>query len=164
MKFKEYQEKALQTALYNTVAKKLLCPAIGLGTELEEYLTAKLEGSRKDQTKEIGDCMWYLAAFANHLDVHKLKYIPNIEENIYDLSSLHQGFMEMIKKTVRDYDFVVPDKYRDDMVEFLYVYYSILIDEMEKEEMNIVDIMEINLAKLKDRQERNVLSGDGDNR
>ena len=164
MKFKEYQEKAISTALYDSAIKKLLCSAIGMGTELDEYLDAKLDGSRKAKFFEMGDCCWKLAVFTHYIGIDRLKYIPDIEENIFDLPSLHQKFMEKIKKTIRDYDFIIPEKYMDDIIEFVYTYYSILQNEMESEGMDIIDVMTKNLAKLKDRQERNVLSGDGDER
>lgn len=166
MTFEEYQKKAKTTALYSTPAKQMICSGISLVTELEEYLDKlcllpNIEA--KALKDELGDCLWGLALFADHIGITRLKYIKS-EDSIYDLPSTGAKFLEKIKKTVRDFDFIIPDKYMDDIIDFLYIYYSAIQDEIERQGWTIVNIMELNLTKLKDRAERNTLSGDGDER
>ena len=165
MTFKEYQEKAKTTALYDSPVKQMLCSAIGLNTELDEYLEKKCNDPNNDaaQASEISDILWYLAIFTDYMEVNKLKYIPN-SCSIFDLPSEVAKFQEKIKKSIRDYNFEIPEKYHDDIIEFLYTFYSSIQDEIEKKRWTITGIMNLNLNKLSDRQVRGVLSGDGDER
>lgn len=165
MTFEEYQTKAKTTTLYTDATKQMLCSAIGMCTEIEEYLEAKCseDSSETAQMKEMGDALWYLAIFADHMGIRSLKYLPDAE-SIFDLPATCAKFLEMIKKTIRDYDYVIPEKYQDDITEFLYNYYSVIQKEIEALGWTIVDIMSLNLVKLSDRAVRNVLSGDGDER
>jgi NTP pyrophosphatase (non-canonical NTP hydrolase) len=108
MDFKTYQERAIKTAIYD-MEDAITYPALGLGGEVGE-LQGKISkvmrdksfvfGSAdlKDLSKEIGDCLWFLAALA------------------------------------------------DD--------FGLSLDQIAEE----------NLDKLKDRAERNVISGSGDDR
>lgn len=108
MDFKEYQDKAVQTAVYGA-GSKIIYPALGLGNEAGEVL-GKIKKVLRDNngeyskeqilgiSDEIGDVLWYMAALARDLDV------------------------------------------------------------------NLDDIAENNLRKLKDRQSRNVIHGSGDSR
>ena len=134
-------------------------------TELEEYLDSKCDDNSTEllRKKEISDALWYLAVFADHMGIHSLKYVVDTD-SIFDLPSSCAKFLEKIKKTIRDYDYVIPEKYTDDIIAFLYNYYSTLQKEIETMGWTIVDIMRINLSKLSDRAVRNVLAGDGDER
>lgn len=165
MTFEDYQTKAKSTALYTDSTKQMLCSSIGMCTEIEEYLDAKCDENSSEELrqKELGDGLWYLATFADHMKIRSLKYLPDAG-SIFDLPSACAKFLEQIKKTIRDYDYVIPEKYHDDMIEFLYNYYSVIQNEIDSMGWTIVNIMELNLAKLKDRAERNTLSGDGDER
>lgn len=108
MNFKQYQEDAVKTAIYNP-KYSIVYPALGLANEAGEVL-GKIkkvlrdnDGNFNDEQKgkiadELGDVLWYIAATARDLDI------------------------------------------------------------------SLDDIAEGNIAKLKDRQERNVLGGSGDKR
>lgn len=108
MDFKEYQEKAIKTAIYSE-NHCIVYPALGLANEAGEVL-GKIKKVLRDYNgeftaeqedviaSEMGDVLWYLAALAR--DLH------------YELDT----------------------------------------------------IAEMNIAKLEDRQKRNVLKGSGDNR
>jgi len=79
MNFKEYQKKAIKTAIYGT-GNKIIYPALGLANEAGEVL-GKIkkvlrdkegnfdEESRKQISDEIGDVLWYMAALSNDIDI-----------------------------------------------------------------------------------------------
>lgn len=76
MDFKEYQERAKDTAIYKD---KIIYPALELSSEAGEVcgkVKNWLRGDYKsdvvfklDIIKEIGDCLWDLAMIANDLDI-----------------------------------------------------------------------------------------------
>ena len=108
MNFDEYQKEALETAIYGA-GNKIIYPALGLANEAGEVL-GKIkkvlrdnngefnEFTNKEIAKELGDCLWYIAALAKDID------------------------------------------------------------------WNLNEIAQINISKLKDRRERGVIQGNGDNR
>ena len=79
MDFKEYQEKALETAVYGA-GHKIIYPALGLANEAGEVLgkikkvlrdndgefTLEL---RKSIGKEMGDVLWYIAALSSDIEI-----------------------------------------------------------------------------------------------
>lgn len=84
MDFKEYQEKALSTAVYPDVGHNIIYPALKLAGEAGEtadkigklwrnknYTSGKqysLE-ERIAVAKEMGDVLWYLAAISNEISM-----------------------------------------------------------------------------------------------
>jgi NTP pyrophosphatase (non-canonical NTP hydrolase) len=81
MNFKEYQQKAVSTAIYPR-KHKIIYPALGLGDEAGEVLgkikkwlrgdddKEKLSQERKEAiADEMGDVLWYLAALSRDLNV-----------------------------------------------------------------------------------------------
>jgi len=77
MNFREYQEKAKETAVYPKINKGFEYPAMGLAAEVGELLN-KLKKVFRDKvpmdeefkrvmTKEIGDVLWYVAALSTEL-------------------------------------------------------------------------------------------------
>lgn len=82
MKFSDYQQQAIKTALYPKVAgHSWVYPALGLANEAGE-VTGKLkkvirdndgivdDQRRKDIAKELGDVLWYLAQVATELEIN----------------------------------------------------------------------------------------------
>lgn len=79
MNFKEYQEKAVSTAIYKD-SHKITYPALGLGNEVGE-VQGKIKKVLRDNngdfspewtTKiadEIGDVLWYMAALCRDLNI-----------------------------------------------------------------------------------------------
>ena len=75
MNFNEYQNKALETAIYPNFGNNIYYPALGLGGEVGEVLekikklmrdndgivTPEIQASIK---KELGDVLWYLAVIS----------------------------------------------------------------------------------------------------
>ena len=95
MDFKEYQEKAWETAIYPNKGKNIYYPALGLGGEIGEVLekikkilrdeNEKVSKEKKQElTKEMGDVLWYLSALATEFNINLNKIA---EENILKLSS-----------------------------------------------------------------------------
>lgn len=79
MTFKDYQEKAVETAIYGT-GSKIIYPALGLANEAGEVL-GKIKKVLRDKDgmftpetnqiigDEIGDVLWYIAALARDLNL-----------------------------------------------------------------------------------------------
>jgi NTP pyrophosphatase (non-canonical NTP hydrolase) len=81
MKFSDYQQQAIKTALYPKVeGHGWIYPALGLANEAGE-VTGKLkkvlrdnngvvdDERRKDIAKELGDVLWYVAQVATELEI-----------------------------------------------------------------------------------------------
>lgn len=79
MTFKDYQDKAVETAIYGA-GNKIIYPALGLANEAGEVLgkikkvLRDKEGVFTEETNkaigdEIGDVLWYIAALARDLDI-----------------------------------------------------------------------------------------------
>lgn len=95
MNFKEYQEKAKETAIYPKTEPSWLYPLLGLGGETGEIFE-KLKKVIRDENgrvsqeklelikKELGDVLWYLATLSTELglDLNEIA-----EENIKKLFS-----------------------------------------------------------------------------
>jgi len=80
MTFKDYQDKAVETAIYGA-GNKIIYPALGLANEAGEVLgkikkvlrdkEGKFDdiGTRVAIADEMGDVLWYLAALAKDIDI-----------------------------------------------------------------------------------------------
>jgi NTP pyrophosphatase (non-canonical NTP hydrolase) len=83
MDFNEYQKAALATATYPNFGHNTLYPAMGLGGESGEALDKVkkwwrnynatqgndyTDEQRIELAKELGDCLWYLAALSYELE------------------------------------------------------------------------------------------------
>ena len=77
--FTKYQEKASATAVY-PAAMKVLYPAMGLPSEVGEFLNKLKKVYRDDEgvltadkraelQDEMGDILWYIAQLCNDLDI-----------------------------------------------------------------------------------------------
>lgn len=95
MDFKEYQEKAWETAIYPNKGNNLTYPALGLGGETGEVLEKikkvirdcenKInEEKKEDLKKELGDLLWYLNSLCKELNL-KLEEVA--KKNIEKLNS-----------------------------------------------------------------------------
>ena len=80
MTFKDYQDKAVETAIYGA-GNNIIYPALGLANEAGEVL-GKIKkvlrdkegnfesiGTRVAIADEMGDVLWYLAALAKDIDI-----------------------------------------------------------------------------------------------
>lgn len=77
--FDTYQAHATETAIYPDNLK-IMYPAMGLAGEVGEVLNKikKIyrdeqgqlsDAKREELTKEVGDCLWYIAALCTDLDI-----------------------------------------------------------------------------------------------
>lgn len=96
MNLNEYQEKALETAIYSE-DKKIFYPAFGLAGEVGEVVEHIKKMYRKDINlkdldsekvellkKELGDVLWYISVLSNDLGF-KLQDVADL--NLEKLSS-----------------------------------------------------------------------------
>jgi NTP pyrophosphatase (non-canonical NTP hydrolase) len=95
LSFNEYQRKARETAIYPNIGKNYVYPTLGISGEAGEIaekvkkIQRDKEGiigeeERKELVKEIGDVLWYLANFAEELDI---TLDEAAKQNIQKLSS-----------------------------------------------------------------------------
>lgn len=175
--FKEYQSKALETAKYPVIARSYIYPLLGLTGEYFEFLKAideaeqpfyenEEEYKKRGELikKEAGDVLWYIAVLAHEMDF-RLEYI-NISKMFLtqeerDLGDKIGQLNELVKKTFRDNagKLELPKAHLI-MAQIV----NAFIGTVEICDLDIDEIAEINIAKIKDRKERGVLSGSGDNR
>jgi NTP pyrophosphatase (non-canonical NTP hydrolase) len=185
MQYIEYQEKALTTAKYPNVGSNFIYPALGLAGETGElagvFLTypisenthpTTLQKFQTDITKELGDVMWYVAAAANEINitVDELSYAqflpPQPNEFGYYLALVSSAgrVAEHAKKSQRDDNGQVTDARRTKIIESLREVMRNINGLCMALNIEIEDVMHRNIEKLFDRRERNVISGEGDNR
>ena len=95
MEFKEYQQKAKETAIYPNIGTNITYPTLGLAGEAGEIANSVKKIERDDhgvvtderQTllkKELGDVLWYVAQVATELG---LDMETIARENIENLAS-----------------------------------------------------------------------------
>jgi len=81
MNFKEYQDRAIQTAIYPKKGNNLSYPTLGLCGESGEVAekvkkllrdkNGKLDqNTKKEIVKELGDVLWYLSAICSELKIN----------------------------------------------------------------------------------------------
>lgn len=185
MTLNEYQVEAAKTAIFPQ-EKALEYIALGLSSEAGElaghYRLAKLapfgEGYWVPFLSEAGDILWYASAMATHMKLPLQDFRDSAQLEINKHTAYSKGLAVMaitedigeiagaVKKFIRDADgyAFVGSKYEDKII----VHLSSLLLQIELlalgRQTTISDLMEANLAKLKDRQERGVLGGSGDSR
>lgn len=87
MTFHEYQAAAKETAQYPVIGNSIIYPTLGLVGEAGEVAdkikkifrdkNGDIENEKDALIKELGDCLWYLAAMAEELDT-SLDYIATV--------------------------------------------------------------------------------------
>ena len=92
MKFDEYQKIAKKTAVYPTVGKSFVYPALGLAGETGEVLekikklfrdkNGELDNESKEELKkELGDILWYISQLSTELGLKLSEVaIGNVEK------------------------------------------------------------------------------------
>lgn len=178
MKLNEYQTGAVETAIYPT---PLAYPGLGLCGEVGEFQEAWLAydaGETEDTSvmlKEAGDVLWYLANVANDLglkfsELALRKTFPKGEKrwsDLFDLLalSIEAGkIAEQVKKTIRDNGGVITPKRLKACQGASQRLLRGLADVLAGDDLTLVEAAKANNKKLKSRQERGKLTGDGDNR
>ena len=175
VKLNEYQVGAVSTAIY---PGKLAYPTLGLCGEAGELTAACAEGRDDDVTAELGDVLWYVANVAADCDLalsvvckRKMfqKKTPGVTywdhtEACQELC-IHVGVVaENVKKTVRDTDGVLQEKRQKNIVKALRSIMEVLAELAGMYGTTLEECAKANIAKLKSRQDRGKLKGDGDRR
>lgn len=174
MKLDEYQEGAKSTAIYPGT---LAYPTIGLVGELGELMAACESEDNLTIYKEISDVLWYIANVANDAglklsEVCGRKTFPTESTVNVDcwyttgevLWMVVGTIAENVKKTIRDCKGVLPEKRRNAIKKALKSVIGILAEFATDYDTTLEQCAILNLEKLRSRQERGVLNGDGDNR
>lgn len=167
MKFEDYQEKALETALETALTEGYLVP--GLIAELGEVLSLFAKNTRDGGdldldalAKEIGDCYWFIAVCGEHFD-HYLSFdtIGDIyqSEDKFDSTTPQVAVYAMIYGAVEEA--AKFNEFSDDLLRGILEGLSILEYKFGLDRDNV---LQMNLDKLASRKERGVLGGSGDNR
>lgn len=165
MKISEYQKKSKETAFYpdrGKIAGLMYC-TLGLVGEVVEFsetldLTVGNANS-KDQVKEAGDVLWYVAQIANELDIVLEEPIDKSEYS--DPLICVGNICELVKKYYRD---GVSDGMFD-ILEFNLnnIVYG-LDATLEVFGLTLGNAMSTNIAKLQSRKDRGKLGGSGNDR
>jgi NTP pyrophosphatase (non-canonical NTP hydrolase) len=175
VKLNDYQTGAVSTAIYPA---PLAYPTLGLCGEVGEFQTAWNDGDDDEVIKEAGDVLWYLANVANDLgltlsELLGRKKFPKCEHSgstwrcddpLLRLSQNAGVVAEQVKKAIRDSGGEMPKKRLSLVKKASKEIVQTLADLLNDCECTLEEAAEANYAKLKSRQKRGKLTGDGDNR
>jgi NTP pyrophosphatase (non-canonical NTP hydrolase) len=182
----EYQAGAISTAIY---PGKLAYPVLGLCGEAGELIAACVHerghpcrhsddysiGLIGDIMKEIGDVLWYVANTANDMDVLLSEVMQrkafdvclemwDVDEALNELPVYVGVIAENVKKTIRDNAGVLVDGRADNIMKALNKTVLWLERMCSYYGLTLAECAQLNLDKLRSRQARGALKGDGDDR
>jgi NTP pyrophosphatase (non-canonical NTP hydrolase) len=166
MQFREYQEKAAQTAIYPT-QYRLIYPTIGLSNELGEVVEeVEGEGDPIKVVNEISDCLWYVALILKDADIdldYNLNQTTSVQyEGVGEAVILVGKICGLIKKSLRDgYELKEKATALTTLAARLLDQFRAMVDLAG---FTLAEVAQRNLDKLASRQERGVLGGSGDER
>jgi len=172
MKIKEYQEKALETAIYPNKGNNHIYPFLGLCGEFGEFYKTSSINNYKSLNEinlskyELGDCYWYFVVLCWELniDLDMLAFVEidmdnkeiNLEAVFLHLSEL----AELFKKVIRDNTEIN----KEIVLEKLSLIFICIFKYMVWRDWDEYQIWQMNIDKLQSRKERNVIHGSGDER
>ncbi len=154
--FQHYQKFVPTTAIYPDAGKKTT-------TELM-YLFCGLLGEEQEwydsvyDIKEAGDVLWYVASICNFFNVSFADYMILAKPGQPKKPNIHEAMKKYIRdgKPVRDTLF----GYIDSVVSYIYYRYHYGTSMDLEETLKLIIIQKRD--KLIDRQNRDMLKGDGD--
>lgn len=165
MNLKEYQERALLTAMFPLDQAIPYC-TLGLCGEIAEVLEKEhgLDFSREDVQAEIGDVVWYCAVLAHHCGItlqDELLTCLDYGDSHSGAMAEHAGLIaNKAKKKIRDNRDLDPVFVYNHIQAILY-----LVNEYaEAYGLTLSEVLTANIEKLSSRQERGVIVGSGDKR
>jgi NTP pyrophosphatase (non-canonical NTP hydrolase) len=176
VKLDEYQDAAISTAIY---PGKLAYPALGLAGEAGELMAVCLVQDEDNIVKEVGDVLWYVANVAHDAglslsDVGGRKTFSwkNSKRLCWDsveaceYLAVHVGKVaENVKKTIRDNAGELTDaRLRNIKKALCDIIQLLACVALDGAGVTLEKCAELNIDKLKSRQERGKLGGDGDDR
>jgi NTP pyrophosphatase (non-canonical NTP hydrolase) len=168
MTLKEYQTKALSTAMFPPERGLEYC-TLGLVGEVAEFAAAVRSGdSNAVILKELGDCAWYMAILCDMWGIHAICKCEDVDactmdpaaESITTMFDNAGALANKVKKVIRDGTPLNPE-------------FCLAVSDWMWGAMNtfakehgykLSAVLEANIAKLASRKERGVITGSGDNR
>jgi len=164
MNFNEYREAAITTAIHDTREKALTCFLLGMFGEWYEFYEKLIHADHSTEAikKELGDFLWYLAAFTHTVgvDLDTISVSFDDDKMFGEIAKIQ----ERCKKVYRDKNWVFDE---EDLVYIRFhaeTIYGMLVDFCEHYRYNLSDVFQMNLEKLFSRKDRGVISGSGDER
>jgi NTP pyrophosphatase (non-canonical NTP hydrolase) len=178
---RQYQTESRKTAIYPDLGQNLWDPSLGLIEELEELwegvrVGCGLAGS-KQASAEAGDVAWYIAQICTELDLDLEVVVSlcrpdgggmgwhRLWKEASGLDSISPGF---IAKTAEKWyrDGGTPNRLQHFVFICQYCWHRSVDSNVNfsPEYPDVWAILSANIAKLNDRMDRNVITGDGDDR
>jgi hypothetical protein len=185
MNLKEYQKRAMKTAIYPRPTKPALYPFLGLANKAGEVCgkvinygddgTDENEAIRKRLIDEIGDCCWYLSACLTEMGCvmeERCEYIDAEEcdglRDVLFLSEETGKVLGILKKSMRDENWDFGKEMSVTLHNKVYRQLGCVLGAIMRccvsLGVTLDEVLDLNIAKLKSRQERGKLHGSGDNR
>ena len=179
MKLNKYQSKARKTAIY---PGKLTYPALGMCGEIGELAGVVCYPLAPAKIpEEVGDVLWYLANVATDAGLklsevaHRKTfvgdshlYLPQADAGVtmVELAIQAGEVAENVKKTIRDDSGLLCLTRRNNIANSLQEILELLNDLVRSVDKcpSLEECAAMNIKKLRSRQERGVLGGDGDDR
>lgn len=170
--FKDYIEFTKTTAVYPK-DKAIEYLALGMVDEFGEFVEKLEQGSVYKICDELSDVCWYVAQLCDILntDLSNMRFsidyvdsyldTDSVEHCVYKMNSYMATICGCIKKVIRDEN---TDKIPIINEHLIHILNTLSKLSTQVGGYNLKNILEINVAKLSDRQDRGVLKGDGDNR
>jgi NTP pyrophosphatase (non-canonical NTP hydrolase) len=176
---RQYQIESRKTAIYPNLGQNLWYPSLGLIEELEELAEAQAAWGT-DYGKmgaEAGGVAWYIAQILTELDLD-LGAVASLSRPGGSYRNWHRRWSEasgfdrissgFIAKTAKKWhrDGGTPDRLQHFILICQYFWYTSVDNNVNFSPgyPSVLTILSTNIAKPNDRQERNVITGDGDDR
>lgn len=139
---------------------------VGLMDEYYEFQNA-ITTDRDGVMGEAGDVFWYGSILVHNIDGLEFNLVsPDYTAEVVD-DSFWAEMAGLVKKIFRDKGRISSSDYYAKVVElqvYLETLFASVIWTLESLGIDIEQVLQYNMTKLKGRQRRNMLSGDGDNR
>jgi hypothetical protein len=156
MNFSDYQTASRTTALYPDRGNNLWYPTLGLMGEFYEW---KLTQDPINLRKEAGDVAWYCAQICSELEASIEQAIDQAQDAQVDESVVLMTLAESVKKWHRDGAAI---EKRSKILSCVGWVWQRAVEQATLTET--AALLEGNIQKLCDRQQRGVLQGSGDDR
>lgn len=194
MNLKEYQNKAIETAIYPNVGNNIIYPLMGLCGEVGE-LSGKLSKIMRDGystpdglydsfniSKEIGDVCWEIAATFHELNMsfeavlyRRYSDIQDIQDSLDYDGDFDKVYLEVLQASMLTNSMVekalnirfsesMYEEVKDYFVEDAHLLVNKLCYIAKAIGFSITDILNTNLHKLSTRAKTKTLQGSGDDR
>lgn len=165
MRLEEYAIEARKTAVFNPT-HHISYPSLGLCDETAEFVEKLMcdgyDTALEDIKKEAGDVCWYFNCVCEYSNLHivdffKYERVTSCPEILIQAGKI----AGVAKKALRDHNgYIDTEKMRPLLEEFS----GMLLYFINDCGFDLEDVLATNIAKLRDRQRRNVIQGNGDHR